>query len=170
MFNKIKAITEYYRMFYSLASVFWREPKRMDCLPLQTDNELPFEVRKWGCYLLCALYVLCEEKKRDMCYPLIKLAYYLGKQNGYIESGCFVSNLWGVYEELHYGNLKKDIKWGTKAETCPKGAYELLFYKWNNLGHFVVGNGKGGILYDPMGEASVVMKNGKLSSKRFLWF
>jgi hypothetical protein len=54
------------------------------------------------------------------------------------------------------------------------GEYEILRFEWDPdgepgtevLAHFVVGDGKGNVIDDPMGDDSPVVKYGKLVSKR----
>ena len=107
---------------------------------------------------------------------IVKEVFVIGKNKKYIKSGCYVAKLWDLWNAFGKGNYRSFRKVMNPKIQCPKGSYEILCYVWpqpigkDDLMHFVVGDGKENIIYDSMGDASPVIRKGKLSSKRFIRF
>lgn len=119
---------------------------------------------RYGCYFLSILHAA---EKVTGKYIDAFAAFMLAMDKGYVKEDCFVTNpaellIWLTGE-----------KWTMTKEAagfvCVDAEVEILRYEWQETtelhGHFVVGDGDGGIEYDPYGE-SLTVKNGKLVSKR----
>jgi len=139
-------------------------------LILQTNKKLRPEIQKEGCYLMC---LICEGiGATDQEGPLpekINFLYETFLKSGWINARCLclepakILNFFGVSAtQMRTGQGKIQIPATYKPFL---NEIEILEYKMPTYSHFVLGDGAGGIAYDPYG-ISPAVSNGKLASKR----
>jgi hypothetical protein len=113
---------------------------------------------------LSLVYIAEDETGRYIDAYQIYLATI---KSGTIGADCYVNSPTGLL------NILTGHTWAVSKEApeyvCKPGEREVLRYEWQETstlhGHFVVGDSKGGIEYDPFPSCGVVA-NGKLVSKR----
>lgn len=109
-----------------------------------------------GCYFLS---ILASIPKNIDVYQ----AYTECIKDGLIKDNCFVNDPAAILER-YWGGKWVVTKVGPDAQ-CPENGIEYLYFERPGHGHFVVGDGYGGVLYDPYGESKTVLV-GKMKSKR----
>jgi hypothetical protein len=117
-----------------------------------------------GCYFLSILHA--AERVTGQ-YIDAFAAFMLAISKGMSKENCFITDPAGLLSYL------TGEKWAVSKEDwtyqCTGGEVEILRYEWQDVGvlrsHFVVGNCRGDIEYDSLGESNTV-KNGKCVSKR----
>lgn len=115
-----------------------------------------------GCYYLCLLKLVGRHDEAIMLY---RQAVALGA----IEPDCYVKNPALVLASASHG------KWNVRHEgadyRCKNGEHEILRFErkttTTTYAHFVVGDGSGHVLYDPLDNSATVAQ-GKLVSKRIV--
>jgi len=116
----------------------------------------------YGCYFLSLLHLV----KSD--YGAITL-YRLALDKKYIDPDCYVRDPGAVLR------LAAGEKWEVRHEPANyipwENEFEILRFERKTTGttysHFVVGDGRGGVAYDPLGKSRTVAE-GKLVSKRIV--
>lgn len=120
-----------------------------------------------GCYLLSIVHLaenILQERLDAVVIYLDALA------NKYMQEDCFVlepARLMGMMVPGNWMMMKVD-----KDRETPPSAFEILRFErkttLKTFAHFVVGDGKGGVAWDPLGDALTV-SGGELVSKRVFW-
>lgn len=127
---------------------------------LQTDNRLPEVINKYGCYFMSILFLANKHAKTELSIDKIIEYYELFNELGYMDE-CYV-----LFPEEIFKKLRFPVAYNNRHDPvdyfCSKKEIEILCFKLNNYTHFVVGDGKGNISYDPMGTS----RSGLLISKR----
>lgn len=119
---------------------------------------------EYGCYFL-SLVKYAENltgKRIDAV-----AAYISALEKGWTNGNALMLNPAAILSEMTgigFGVKKTEADY--KASS---GEVEILMYESGNYTHFVLGDGIGGIAYDPLGENSFTVRNGRLSSKRILF-
>lgn len=129
---------------------------------LKQDSDLINPIKKWGCYFI-SIYNLVEKitgvKQQDH-WIVYKLVEALGK--GYVDQQTTVLNP-GALAEIFGKKLaflgKQPADYVTK-----KDEHEILMFEKPGHVHFVLGDGKGNVLFDPLTNHD--MKPYVLKSKR----
>lgn len=115
-----------------------------------------------GCYFLCLLKLVGRHG------DALGIYYNARKANA-IDDECWVSNP-GIILSLAAGG-KWDVRHAPKDYVVERGELEILRYERRTsagvMGHFVVGDFKGGVLWDPKGD-SLTVAQGHLVSKRIV--
>ena len=134
---------------------------------LQTDRRLRPEINTFGCYFMSILFLANKYAKVPLSTVVIGKIFNDCVEMGYILNSkgysAFIQNAEGIFKHLGL-----DCKYTNNHEppkrNCSKNEFEILCLQ-NSKGkkHFVVGDGKGHIAYDPMGTSSI---DYKLKSKR----
>lgn len=147
----------------------------------QKNSKLYPVIQKEGCYMLSGMrkVQLITGDKFDFDNPeFVNKTYDELLKKEIINSRCLMQSPTKFFE---YFNL--DIRQRVRADGVVfestyipfENEFEVLCFKTSvllgNYTHFVLGNGKGGIEFDPMGESDAkpfgyVCNKGKLSSKR----
>jgi len=134
---------------------------------IEPRQKIMLDLGEGGCYWLCFIRItesLFSNRRIDAVEKFLE-AIKLGlcKEDG------FINDPEGIMEFLYGGNWeyhKEDADYRLKP-----GEFEILRYENPTpkmiYSHFVLGNGNGGIEYDPLGKSNTVT-NGKLVSKRIL--
>lgn len=115
-----------------------------------------------GCYFISLLRLV---KSENIAISLYRQALH----EGFIDADCFVRDPAGVLR------LAAGGRWSVRhedAEYQPKSdELEILRFERQTTGatlaHFVVGDGKGGVAYDPLDLSQTVVQ-GRLVSKRIV--
>jgi len=124
------------------------------------------ELGEAGCYLISITRL--AEIQNNVRFDITRV-YEDALAHGDIRSDCFVLEAARLLSRLtakSWSMSKQPADYAVKPSEL-----EILRYEWapkpmTTLGHFVVGNGSGRVAFDPMGDNSPVVKNGKLASKR----
>jgi hypothetical protein len=152
---------------------------------LQRDKHNRSEIREEGCNFTCypALGEIIQGGKWSFGPGELEEFYQLAVSQGWMTRRCFIN---GAREEdppWMTGHLKLLILTGVKPKgsfvTGPEykpreGEFEVVQYLWNGYRHFVVGDGKGGVAFDPWGSFdgkhifSKVVTYGKPVAKRII--
>jgi hypothetical protein len=115
---------------------------------LKQDSDLINPIKKWGCYFM-SIYNLVEKitgVKQQEHWIILKLAEAMGK--GLVDGETTVLNPEGLTKifgkELYFiGKMPSNY-------TTNAGEYEILMFEKPGHTHFVLGDGKGGVLFDPL--------------------
>lgn len=117
---------------------------------------------QWGCYYLCLLHLVGRDG------DAIGL-YYNAHSAGAIDDECWVANPATVLSLAAGGTW--EVRHETSTYIPVRGEKEILRFERKTsaglIGHFVVGDGKGHVLWDPKAD-SVTVREGKLVSKRIV--
>jgi hypothetical protein len=113
-----------------------------------------------GCYFLCLVYL----GERESGAPVDALhAFRAALLARYVREDCYVDYPERILEMIAGGGWSVE-KRPADVPTAP-GELEILRYDNAGASHFVVGDGSGGIAFDPYGDSRTV-REGKLASKR----
>lgn len=120
-----------------------------------------------GCYFLCL--VRLAEDLRGGARIDAAAAYLDAVRNKTLQEDCVVLDAAAVMRQLY------DARWYYHKEglsyRCQPGEFEVLRFERPTPGkiysHFVLGDGAGGVAYDPLGESRTVAE-GYPVSKRIL--
>lgn len=136
----------------------------------QEDDRLLELIQNFGCYFMCILYLA---GKQEWTAGQINQFYFdlLTNGNRDITEDCTVEAPEAVFEALGIKVkqiLNLDGSVAIPVEETVPGGYEILCYKWPAKGytHFVVGDGHGRLVYDPIHRGANTVKKGVLDSKR----
>lgn len=133
---------------------------------LQTNHKLKPQIQKYGCYLMSLLWLADE---RDVTPERVNLLYESFLKFKWINENCLIlypAKILGFFGVMTQQAMDSDA--GVKMEPTYKpfpNELEIICYSMPKYSHFVVGDGTGGIAYDPYGGSPAVTK-GKLDSKR----
>jgi len=129
---------------------------------LQTDKRLNESINKYGCYFMSILFLVNKYLGLELSTDSILKIYDQSIKNNIMESNCYVNN-----PDKLFNNLGLRTKYTQVHESpnrkCSEDEIEILCLKYSNYNHFVVGDGKGNITYNPMGKTA---PNYYLKSKR----
>ena len=132
---------------------------------LQTDPRFPVEVNKEGCGLVSLFYIAFDRAGRKATIEEL-LEYYRDMvENGIIRKDCYI-NSWG--DALAFLGIPNSyVGWETPSYICKRDEVEILQFlnPSNQFKHFVVGDGNGKVVFDPIGKSRTVAV-GHLFSKR----
>ena len=136
-------------------------------VPLEPRQKVMETLGKTGCYFLSIIHLAeyCTKERIDAIE-----AFLISLSADNVKQDCFVVRPHSILSDF------SGVKWGMKktvAEyTCAPEELEILRYERQDVGalvgHFVVGDGKGGVSYDPYGDSRTV-REGKLISKRVFY-
>jgi len=133
---------------------------------LQRDQRLRPNIKRWGCYYMSILFLANKYKNTPFSVTTINNNFYLGNvQRGAMDKQCFIKDPDAVFAsaglKVQYTGKHED-----KTRACKRGEIEILYYEHPDLGgHFVAGDGRGNVAYDPWG-VSMAVEEGELVSKR----
>lgn len=132
---------------------------------LQRDIRLKKEIVEYGCYLMCLLYFANKYTNTPLSPNRINGSlWYKFLQNNWMQSNCFIRDPGAILRAL---GLKADYtdKHEPPEYPCKANEIEILYFKGPEGGHFVCGDGRGHVTYDPWGVSRAVSE-GELVSKR----
>lgn len=138
--------------------------------PLQTDHRFSEVFQRYGCNVM-VMAKHCFDKGCEFSEDIVSTIKAVSEE-AVKKRFCSEKFLIRHYNEL-YDLFGLEVWYTDRHESpnrvCADDEIEHLFYQARRAGelqgHFVQGNGGGGINYDPMGESWTV-KNGWLASKR----
>lgn len=131
---------------------------------LQTDSAFPESYNRFGCYV----------------HSIAKIAYEYESWSGRpselnaiveeaVKVGVVTENMKVMYPDRLFEMFGLNVTFTQKHEEpdriCKDGEVEVLFFTAGTLQHFVVGDGKGNVKWDPYGDSKTV-REGSLKSKR----
>ena len=131
---------------------------------MQDDNRLN-PLKTWGCYFISLANLASHVTGKRFIEKDILKGWFKNWQEDDIDAESTIIDPSGVLEDF---GLYADFLVKKPADYLPgKNEYEILEYFNQRTGyiHFVLGNGRGECLIDPLG-ASVTVKEGKVRSKR----
>lgn len=132
---------------------------------LQRDTRLKKEIKKDGCYYMCLLYFANKYTNTPLSTSRINgTLYFKFIQNKWMEVNCFIHSPGDILRSM---GLKADYtgKHERPDYPCKANEIEILYFKGPAGGHFVCGDGRGHVTYDPWGVSRAVTE-GELVSKR----
>ena len=122
---------------------------------LQTDARLKKEINGYGCYFMSILFLvnkytgyrLSTEIINKVFNDCVELGFITNnnKYKAFIESAESIFNYLGL--KTQYNNRHDPPKY-----MCNNREIEILCLKYEWGKHFVVGDGRGNIAYNPMGK------------------
>lgn len=131
---------------------------------LQRDARLRQEIQEDGCYLMSIFFLVNKYTNFPFSVELINDLYHTFNKKGWIDSECTILNPNAIF-----GFLEMDVNYTNRHEPperqTQKNEVEILRFVSSYGAHFVVGDGKGNVAYDPWGVSRAV-KNGRIESKR----
>ena len=135
---------------------------------IQSAQTKALALGKEGCYFFSLLYIAEEEGAGPLDVLRVfdeAIASGFVKNNGYVENPSLLMTMltgakWDVFKAGPGHNIGLDY-------ALKPGEREVLRYEWNDLAHFVVGNGRQGIAYNPY-PGSLPVVRGRLMSRRIL--
>lgn len=136
-------------------------------IPLEPRQKVMETLGKTGCYFLSIIH-LAENITKERIDAIEQFLIALSEGN--VRQDCFVTRPDAVL------TTATGARWGMKKEAAyylPGGLeHEILRFERQAVGelisHFVVGNGVGGVAWDPYGDSRTV-REGKLVSKRVFY-
>jgi len=129
---------------------------------LQTDDRLNESINVYGCYFMSLLYLANKLTGYKLSTTVIISLYNKFIDFRFMSTDCFIGDPDGIFKYLGLKTKYTDTH-EPPQRNCAKNEIEILCLKnCNGLTHFVVGDGKGHIAYNPMG----VSIGFKLHSKR----
>lgn len=120
---------------------------------LQTDNRLPAAINKYGCYLMSLLFIANKYTGYKLSTTVISKLYMDFQERGYMDSNCYIQDPAGILKHLGLKAIYNQRHDPPKYK-CGKDEIELLCLQYSNYNHFVVGDGRGHIAYNPMGRTA----------------
>lgn len=133
---------------------------------LQRDTRLRVPIREHGCYYMSLLYLMNKFTNYPLSVQKINGQIYFGAiQQGHMTSQCYIQDPSGLLKWLGWRATYTGEHETPDYECGPNEAEILYFYHPEVGGHFVVGDGKGHVAYDPWG-VSRTATAGVLKSKR----
>lgn len=132
---------------------------------LQTDPRFPVEVNKEGCGLVSLFYLAFDHAGRKATIEELLEYYYDMVNNGVIRKDCYINHWGDALAFLGIPNFY--VGWESPSYVCKSDEAEILqfFNPLNGFKHFVVGDGMGNVIFDPIGKSRTVAV-GRLLSKR----
>jgi len=135
----------------------------------QTDKELPIEINHWGCYFMSLTERLTTLFSKPFTHETV-LAYYhdaqaakiIDDQVTLLAPQAYCDMVLGINRVVFVGKVDPFY-------VCEPYDFEILCYHKDgaSFNHFVSGDGKGLVLYDPWSsEGSDSVKNGSCIGKR----
>jgi hypothetical protein len=118
---------------------------------------------------MCLLDIVNEAKpERGFSQDLVNRLFETFAKKGYIDEECTILRPNALLDFLEYPATIV-IENGTHklppGRDCSKIETEILYFRYDGQGHFVRGDGRGDVTYDPWGFSNAV-KHGRLVSKR----
>ena len=140
---------------------------------LQTDPRLLPEINKYGCYFMSICFFLNKYKKVMWTTDKINDFYKLMVNIGNIEADDDFTTANPIDAEIikpdkifqSGGLIVEYLGHCSKDYICDSDKFEILKFVGKNGSHFVCGDGKGNVAYDPYGDSNSV-RFGELHSKR----
>jgi hypothetical protein len=132
---------------------------------LQRDIRLRKEIKEDGCYLMCLLYIANKYTNTPLSPQRINgTLWYKFLQDKFLDANCFIRDPGGILRAM---GLKADYTGVHEKPTypCKANEVEILYFEGPAGGHFVCGDGRGNVTYDPWGVSRAVTE-GRLVSKR----
>ena len=128
---------------------------------LQTNSKLLPAIQQYGCgYMVCAWYaIICRGWEIDDVRELND-KYKTAVSIGAMTDNCFVQD-WTLLMRIVGLDAEYTGRHEPKDRICQTGEIEILRFP----GHFVAGNGRGEVTYDPWGR-SYAVQTGQVKSKR----
>lgn len=131
---------------------------------LQTDSRLNIEINNYGCYFMSYLFLANKHTGLELDTKKIMEIYSDAVKNGAMKDTCFILDHVKIFALL---GLKVATRKGSPSSRCADGELEILRFKNPNNGvtHYVAGDGRGNVAYDPYGTSKTV-REGFLENKR----
>lgn len=137
----------------------------------QNDPQIKHKtLRLFGCYFFTILYFAEKERGEEYTYPDI-MTYFLGMvERGFMDfCDAFIFDPEGIFQYFGIDVTYTDRHEPPDYQTLD-GDIEILYYErvkpdGDKVPHFVAGDGRGGIAFDPAGDSRTV-REGTLKSKR----
>ena len=139
----------------------------------QNDMRLRVPIREHGCYFMSLLELINRYTNLPLSVNRINNSIYLGAiQQGHMTMQCYMQDPSGFCKWLGWNATYTD-RHEKPTYLCKDNEAEVLCFEGKYGAHFVSGDGKGHVAYDPYytdsgGSASV--RFGELVSKRVFRF
>lgn len=123
------------------------------------EQNISTALGKSGCYFFSILRLASNITGKQ--FNAIE-EYKTFTNNGWMGEDCFIADPEKIMEKLTNKKWKVSIR--QSSYVCKEKEYEILKYVYK-IGHFVLGDRKGNVLYDPYMNSETVAK-GRIESKR----
>jgi hypothetical protein len=131
---------------------------------LQTDRRLRSEIRDYGCYFMSILWHVVRLTGLALDTDIINALYIMCVNFKWMDNNCKILDPQAIFRHLNvwvrYTDRHEPIE-----RMCAEDEIEVLCWSYQGKTHFVAGDGRGNVTYDPAGESQSV-KYGFLASKR----
>ena len=131
---------------------------------LQRDQRLNPVLQKYGCYLMSILFLANKHTNCELSTGMINEIFQILIDHGYVEEDAYIRNPDKVFDFMGLPVYYYDQHLPPNQD-CEKDEIEILMFQKGNWKHFVVGDGKGYVAYDPYGVSKAVTE-GRLTNKR----
>lgn len=129
---------------------------------LQNDRRLNIKIQKYGCYFMSMLFLANMFKGIELSIEKIEQIYNECISKNFMNINCYISNPDKILTYLGL-SCEYNNRHDSAFYKCNRNEIEILCIKYPTYKHFVVGDGNGNILYNPMG---LTAPNGYIESKR----
>ncbi len=120
---------------------------------LQTDKRLDQTINKYGCYFMSLLFVSNKYTGYNLSTTVITKLYNDFIKRGFMDKNCYIQNPSAIMRYLGLAATYNQRHDPPKYK-CGKDEIEILCLQYKNFTHFVVGDGRGNIAYNPMGKTA----------------
>jgi hypothetical protein len=131
---------------------------------LQRDERLRKEIQEEGCYFMSILFLVNKHTNIKLSPEFINQVFEILVSVGAMSSDCYILDPEAIFQYLNLPVKYTDQHEGP-SRVCGPDEIEILYFFGPAGGHFVVGDGKGNVAYDPWGISRAVTE-GRLVSKR----
>jgi len=131
---------------------------------LQRDPRLNPTIRRYGCYLLSIFFLVNKYTNCEISTGMINEIFQILIDRGFMEEDAYIRDPAAIFDFMGLPVYYYDQHLPPNQD-CKKDEIEILMFKKGGWRHFVTGDGKGHVAYDPWGVSRAVTE-GRLISKR----
>ena len=133
----------------------------------QTDKEFPSAINHFGCYFMSLLYQIDQRFQTGFDHDFVNGVYNHETADHDIGDECLLNNAQGVCDFVKYGKIKY-LGHFDPVYLCAPDEFDVQawFNPRTDFTHFMAGDGKFDVAYDPIEGGSVTRREGHLLSKR----
>lgn len=131
---------------------------------LQTDSRLRKAIHDDGCYYMSIFYLVNKWTGLEVSADFIDSLFDVFVSDGEMSKECYILDPEKIFNHLGFKVKYRDVH-DKPTRMCKPDEVEILYFFGPAGGHFVAGDGKGNVAYDPWGVSRAVSE-GRLVSKR----
>ena len=130
----------------------------------QNTRGMTLEIREHGCYFMSLINLAIRYTQQTITPMEIVARFREFKNAGYIGTDSYIINPEMILKKMGF-SAEYVGKFPAGYNTKPNQA-EILLFRNGEIDHFVVGDGKGHVSYDPWAPHSQTATYGELIGKR----